>query len=411
MKHAVLGFATILVSGLLALSREPHQALACTGPGPVETMLSSSVVIEGRVTSVVASGEPGFDRAPFAITLDVARAHRGAVAGESIVATGYIPIPGRPIMCPQLPQNLLGKYVVAGLSRGQDPGGGLVADAWNMPFIGDGPTGDAYEYGRTIAEMITDSNPAAPLLTLEPALATCGQQMELAGRRFPKGKYLVKYGFGRPIALVDVGPDGAFNVSTSIVHELCRDSRANSRLISFHVFSATNGVPMMNLDLRGPTEVAAAPLAGAIDREPRGMELAVMPSPARCTEPITIRGTGFEAGERLVLRLGADVPSLRVNADDAGSFSLRTDIPAELCDRAFVPLQVFQSGFENVPVPLTGRDVFLSPLPPTPVAPALGTGYAAGGPTGKPWHLMAWAGAALVSASCAAATIRLRRRN
>src|SRR3990167_5603714 len=101
MKRALLAIAILVGSATLALSRPPRPAMACTGPGPIETMLSSTVVIEGHVTAVVPDGPPGFDRAPFKLTFEVTRAHKGARAGDSIVARGYVPIPGKPIMCPQ----------------------------------------------------------------------------------------------------------------------------------------------------------------------------------------------------------------------------------------------------------------------------------------------------------------------
>jgi len=413
MKSVLVAVVVILGSVAAALSLQPRPALACSGPGPVEGLLPSTVIIEGRVTSMTRSGEPEFDRIPYKITFEVAHAFKGAAAGQKVVATGYIPIPGKPIMCPQFPQDLLGKYVVIGL--GPDEAHPQELHTVITPFIGDKPEGETYAQAVRLAEMISDSNPAAPQLLLDPPVATCGQPMRFVGRRFPEGPYLLRYGFGRAIAQLNIGSSGTFDVTASIVHEICRDSRNNSRLVSFYVDGLVDDPPWIVLDPLGPTEAAAVPIAGAVDREPRGPTLTITPKPARCGDALTVRGAGFEPAEQLTVTVAGETSGVPATADAVGSFAVQLGSPAGLCTGPFIGVAAIQSGFEPFRWAVAGGEVYVastptSPAPSaTPGPPDVGTGPPVGAQDG---HGLLMAGAALLLASFAvgAATRNSARR-
>ena len=108
MKRRFAAIVVLAGSALLALGRQADVAFACSGPGPIENMLRASVIFEGRVVSVAPTGQPATDRAPHTITFDVVRAFKGAKAGDKISANAMLPIPGKPIMCPQFQPDLAG---------------------------------------------------------------------------------------------------------------------------------------------------------------------------------------------------------------------------------------------------------------------------------------------------------------
>jgi hypothetical protein len=377
-------------------------------------MLSSTIILEGRVTSVVPDGKPGFDRAPYRMTFEVTHSHRGTNSGDTVTATGYIPIPGVPIMCPQFPsdvKNLLGKYVIIGLAPNPERTGELLADAWNMSFIGDEPDGQAYELGRRIVEMTSDSNPEAPLLTLNPPLATCGQSIRFVGRRFPEGKYLLRYGFGRPIALLDVGPGGGFEAVATFNDESCRNSRSNAHNRGFHVVRLIERGSSLELDPVGATEVAAVPIAGAVDREQGSAILRATPNPAHCNETLAIEGAGFEPAERLSVSIVTQPDPVAVTADGEGSFALRLALPAELCGERLASVVAVPSGFESLVPPLSVAEAFVQLAPAPPAAPRLGTGPQRSQPHRDLRDPILLAGAIVLGVSAVAfASVRWARR-
>ncbi len=337
-------------AALFALSREARPALACTGPGPAEHLMYSQIIPEGRVISVVPAGVAGTMHSPVDITFAVVRGHKGARAGDTVVARGHIPVPGVPVPCRQFPQDLVGKYVIIGLSASEQEAGQLLADTMSMPFLGDEPFGEGYERGVKLAEMIADSNPAAPVVVLDPPTATCGQPLRISGRRFSEGKHLLRYSISlhefayRLIAVVDVGPGGSFETTTTIVANACRESRTNARLMSFHVSALHPAEQAVYGDLE---EIVAAPIAGARDREPPSQEVSVTPDPARCEDTLTIRGRGFEPSEVVNIRVGGGPSVVRVTADRDGSFALRQAIPADTCDDPIIRVAVEQTGFDG----------------------------------------------------------------
>ena len=403
MKRVFVLVAVIVGSGLFALSREAELALACSGLGPIENMLRANVIFEGRVISVVPDGAPEIDRAPHDVTFEVVRPFKGTKAGERVVANAKIPIPGKPIMCPQFPQDLAGKYVVIGLIPDDARPGELLADAWIMPFIGAEPGGEGYVEAVRLAEMIADSNPVSPQLLLQPAVLTCGQQMHLSGRQFPPGKYVLRYsGSARVIAVAEAGLNGAFDMDTAVVYEGCRNHYANGQPVAVHALDAAAGAATAWQSPDALVEIGFGPLAGAADGP--FAELRVTPNPARCTDTLTIRGSSFMPGERLTVAVGEGRGDVQVTANSAGAFEASHGIPADACREGSIRVAATQAGFEAYTPPFLSiaaatlvRDV--SPGPPAvpPGPPDVGTGSASAEPRGDD----AWTEIGLVAVAVA----------
>jgi hypothetical protein len=249
-------------------------------------------------------------------------------------------------MCPQFPADLAGKYVVIGLNPSDQIPGELVADAWVMPFLGDAPGGDAYDQAVRLAEMITDNEPSAPQLLIEPPVATCGQPIRFVGRRFPPGEYALRYIFSpRLLGLVTAGPDGEFELATKFVHESCNRSTSNGRLLSVHAIGLTGGEGPPIGDFAKLLEIASAPIAGAIDRHEPVTTLNVTPNPARCGDTLTIVGNAFPPEELLGVFIGDASAGLEVRTDIAGAFEVRTPIPPGACTGRVFGVRVTQGGY------------------------------------------------------------------
>ena len=377
MKRFVVVLAIVAISGLYALSRETEPAFACSGFGPIENMLESTVIFEGRVTSVAPNGPTGLDRSPHKLTFEVIRAHKGVAAGDTVVANALIPTGTVPVMCPQFPRDLAGKYVVIGLQPDREKPGELQASASVMPYLDDEPGGEWYPQAVRLAEMIADSTEASPRLSLEPAVLVCGQPVHLSGTRFPPGKYAVRYSFeARFIAVVDVGSNGAFELDTTVAMLGCRHSPSNGRPVAIHVLDVAAGVPWAWLNLLALKEIGFGPLAGAEDRPLP--ELRVTPNPARCSDTLEVRGTGFFPGERLNIGVGDGPFDNPVTADSNGSFVTRSAIPEGACDDGTLQIGAKQAGYEQYLRPfdvLASATVVREEGPSNPPGPPdLGTG-------------------------------------
>ncbi len=370
MRRAALLIALIAASGLFAMSPGAQPALACSGPGPIDTLLYAQLIFEGRVSGVEPlPGEPlSFGLRDHAITFDVVRNHRGTVEGERLETTGGIPVPGVPIMCPQFPQDLLGKYVVIGATT--DLPGGTAVSAWNMVFIGDEPVGVDYQQAVRLVEMIADSNPEAPQLQFEAPVAACGQPARLQGVRFPEGRYLLRYSFGRGIAVVDVDVGGTIDVTTTFADPSCRTSNGNGRLSGVHVFApdAANSYAFV--------EVASTEITGAMDRTPPFEQLSVIPDPAICGQPLTVRGVGFEPSEPLSVQVSGELTAgVLVTADGSGAFDLVRDLPSGSCTQPIIRVAALQRGFEEFGLIAPLAQVWIGSAP-DPGPPDAGTGLA-----------------------------------
>jgi hypothetical protein len=348
LRYALL-LAVLAGAATVAVFPAARHARACTGPGPVENMLYSRVVIEGRVVSVVPNGRPergSFSTTPHDITFRVDRAYKGATAGETIRVLGFLPTPGIPTMCPQFPADLAGKYVVIGLNPNDQFPGELVADAWVMPFLGDEPRGKEYDQAVRLAEMITDSAASAPQLVIEPPVATCGQPIRFAGHRFPPGEYALRYIYSpRLLGLVTAGADGEFALATNFVHDSCDRNSSSGRLLSVHVIALTGGEGPPVGDFARLLEIASAPIAGAIDRNEPVTTLNVTPNPARCGDTLTIVGNAFLPEELLGVFIGDASAGLVVRTDIAGAFEVRTPIPPGACTGRVFGVRVTQGGY------------------------------------------------------------------
>lgn len=342
MKLTVVLLALLI--GVIGVAlRHPSVAFACSGPGPIENLLESTVIFEGRVTAVTPSGPAGLDRAPYKLEFEVLRAHKGVTAGDKLVANAFIPIPGVPIMCPQFPQDLLGKYVVMGQRPDANNPGQLFADAWSS-YVGTSLSGPQYSDMSMLARLHADSDPTAPQLLVSPQSVTCGASFRLTGTRFPEGKYLLRYGGeARVIGLVDVAASGTFALTPTLAADACHNPYANGRPISIHALRAS-AVASAVSNLAGLVEIAPVIVAGATDRP--WPALTVTPNPAACTDMLDVSGTGFQPGEQLNVGVGYGVFGHPLTADGNGAFTARLPIPQGACDEGSIRIAAKQAGYE-----------------------------------------------------------------
>lgn len=215
MARAATVLVMLLGAALYAIAVETMPAGACSGPPGYEVMLSAKVILEGRVALVGPAESSDSVYTTHAMTFDVVRGYRGVEDGARVTATARIPIPGIPIMCPQFPQDIEGKYVIIGLFE-DEADGPLRAEAWVMLYASDAAptaTDPTYTGAVRLAELVADANPEAPLLTIDPVVVTCGQPVAFAGARFPAGEYAIRESWGSLLAVVQVGPGGEFEAS------------------------------------------------------------------------------------------------------------------------------------------------------------------------------------------------------
>jgi len=382
MKLRYAAFAMVLGSALLLAHREASPAFACTGPGPIETLLDAPVIFEGRVVSVVprqGAGEGTPYEAPHDITFSVARGYRGVTAGDTVAAVGSLPVPGVPAPCAPLPADFAGQYVVIGLTTGEAGPGELVADPTAMAFHGPEPGGADYQRGVRLAEMITDTGPDAPQLLVDPAGAACGDPIRFVGRRFPPGEYLVRYPFEpRLLGLVTADSNGEFEMSAVLRHSACNRAANNGRSTGVHAYAVRSGPPWEWMGPEDAVEVAAVVISGAVDRDHVFPDAAASPNPAACGAPLTLTGWGFDPGEPLLVNTGLGSPSLDVVAGQSGTFSVLLDAPLQACRGEVLHVRVAQAGFGDIGLSLPVLMVDVFPERDVPGPPLAGTGLAPG---------------------------------
>ena len=246
-----------------------------------------------------------------------------------------------------------------------------------MPYLGDAPEGEFYAEAVRLAEMVADSDPSAPQLLFEPAVATCGQSLHLSGRRFPVGKYVLRYSGGsRVIAVAEAGANGAFDLDTTVVYQGCANHYANGQPMAIHALSAVAGPVTAWQNLNSLVEIGFGPLAGAADGP--FTDLRVAPNPARCSDTLTITGGGFVPGERLNVAVGEGIGDGAVTVDSSGVFETRRAIPAGACKDQMIRMTATQVGFEEYTPPfmsLAETTLFRDGTPPlAPGPPDVGTG-------------------------------------
>jgi hypothetical protein len=351
-------------------------------------MLETPVILEGRVISVTPLPQDDLRPAhtPHALVIQVVKGHRGAVAGDRIDAVAYLPDPGVPQACAtfEFQGDLTGQYLVIGLQPPQAPGGRMIADRGAASFVGAAPVGEEYERGRTLAEMMADSNPAAPHLTLMPSSPACGETFRAAGERFAPGKYILRAAFeGRILALADVGLSGTFDVSARLITSSCSGQQFNGRLVGLHAWAIDASSPGPT-ELGALTEIAPVLISGARNREPGSPVLRVSPQTARCGDEVTVMGAGFLPAERLNIGFGESPPAREEIADATGNVAFHFRLPGGECaaDRYGSGLgynQVWATQAEfGLPGPyfsLASGEVYLLPIgaaDPTPASIAPG---------------------------------------
>ena len=410
MKRVFVLVALIVGSGLFAVSREVQPAFACSGPGPIENMLESTVIFEGRVTAVTASGPPGFDLSPRRLTFEVIRAHKGTKDGATIVANAVIPVPGVPTMCPQFPQDLAGKYVVIGLQPDPKKPGELFTYAW-VSYVGASLSGPEYDQMARLARMIADSDPAAPQITLSPAIAKCGQPLSISGRRFPAGSYLLRYSGGaRAIAVVEPRAGGVFDVTTTMAHDACRNPNWNGRPFAIHVSDVSAGPGSAWTNFEALVEIGVGTLDGGVESD--WPSLIVTPNPARCGDTLEVRGRSFAPGERVLVALWERGDGVLATADSVGALEVAVPLPPEACNGEQIRVSARQAGFEAYTSPYASlAEVWVNSVAAPrsiPGPPEVGTGPARLSARDTRWLDTGWA--VVAAAVFGAAVFALRCR-
>ncbi|MBI2767861.1 MAG: hypothetical protein HYX53_18350 [Chloroflexi bacterium] len=390
--RVLVALAFAIAAVLTAAAWSPRPAFACSGPGALQAMLETPVIVEGRIAAVTPLPQdgvrPGYT--PYQLTIAVVQGHRGAKAGDRLDTVAYLPDPGVPQACPsfEFQGDLNGQYLVIGLQPPPAPGGLLVADRAAASFVGAEPQGADYTAGHALAAMMTDSDPAAPRVTLVPPSPACGEPFRAEGVRFAPGKYVLGGAFdGRILALADVGPAGTFNLSARLITSWCSGERFNGRIIGLHVWAIDPSPAAADPGFRALTEIAPLQLSGARDSEPGSPVLRVTPGTARCGGDVTVTGIGFQPAERLTIGVGAGSAMREAAADAAGTISLELRLPAGECAAGrglagvgYTQVWATQAEF-GLPGPyfsLASGELYLEPLapagdgPPPAASPAPG---------------------------------------
>ena len=349
MTRAVVVALVMVVAGFGSLfaGREVERAGACSGPGPEVLLLGAPVIIEGRVIEVspVEASDGVFTT--HTLTFEVVRGYRGAAAGERVQARGRIPLPGVPVMCAQFPADLVGRYAVIGLAESED-GAGLVAWATHMLYLGAGdpdPADERYRRAVDLAAMVTDSDPVAPLLSVDGDRVVCGEQATFRGVRFPVGQYVIHEYFGEIVAVVQAGQDGTFEaVGADGPGYGCGTAKGTQLNVPYGVWTVKRepGEPAQPGSL---VEVAGPPLDPDVRVAAAGRSFRVSPERAQCGERVTIEGAGYRAGARLEVVFGGEAAGVAVTADDSGQFVLTREIPEVSCGGQFIVVRALRAEF------------------------------------------------------------------
>lgn len=370
--------ALLVWAAAWAIGDEVEEAGACTGPGIPFSAIEAPIIFEGWVTDLETIPAVGLDP-NYQVQFEVLRGYRGVAVGDLIEVETYLRLPGGiPVPCGSLaPEELAGKYVILGLPE-RDSGDFYpfltfyLQDAPNLLPENGIPYGEAVR----MAEIVTDTDPSGPLLTIEPVGAVCGEPVRYRGERFPSGEYLLGFSFGRFLDVLTIGSDGTFDTTRNLVWDGCRSIETRSVVTSVDVRSTT-GVGLEWL-------IEIVPLTVTVPGGGDGSypQLVVPPDSARCGSDFTVSGTGFEPGEAVSLMVSANDTKFPAQADQDGFFTARIPMPDVLCGLALGEVRAFQPGFETY-----GRRLattYFTPLPPVG-PPDLGNAPPGGTPAG--WWL------------------------
>ena len=349
MTRAVMVALVMVVAGFgsLVAGREIERAGACTGPGPEVLILGAPVIIEGRIVEVgpVEASDGVFTT--HTLTFEVVSGYRGAMAGERVRARVRIPIPGVPVMCAQFPADLVGRHAVIGLSESED-GPGLTAWATQMLFLSAGdpdPADERYRYALGVVAMVADSDPAAPLLSVDGDRVVCGEQATFRGVRFPLGEYVIHEYFGEIVAVVHAGQDGTFEAVASAGPRYgCGTAKGTRLNVPYGVWTVKRepGEPAQPGSL---VEIAGPPLDPEARVTAAERSFRVSPERAQCGERVTIEGSGYRAGDRLEVVFGGETAGVAVTADGSGQFALTREIPEVSCGGQFIVVRALRAEF------------------------------------------------------------------
>ncbi len=354
------------------------------------------------------TGETDLTYATHEITISVTRGYRGTAEGETIVTNARIPIPGQPVMCPQFPQDLEGKYVLLGLRA--DDTGALRADAWDMLYMSDSrPSANDPGYAEAVkyAELAADNSPARPVLLLAPPDVACGEQITFTGMRFPPGEYVVMEAFGRVLGTFNVGPMGILALTVPALFGQCLSDTAGTFPAWIEVYPVSNTDPYV-AELGPLAELALVTVTNQGDGEIGGPVLAISDgTPFFCGANVTVVGQRFMA-EPLTIMFEGAAPSTSVMAyppphGRTFGFSAQLTIPAGACDASLAAITVYQAGFERFGRPLARIYVETRQAPPGP--PDVGNSSNAS-PDQRPW--LAVAGLAMALLATAGWSMRSR---
>lgn len=393
MARLVAVLAVLVATALYGVTAQVRPVKACTGPGPEIQLLGATVILEGRVARVGPAESSDNVYTTHTLTFDVVRGYRGVQAGDEVTATARIPIPGIPIMCPQFPQDLEGKYVIIGLFRDL-PGGPLRADAWARLYSADtAPSATDASYSEAVrwAELVADAGPERPLLTTQPAVVTCGEPVSFVGARFPEGEYAIREFFGPVLAVVEVGASGAFHVDTGTGPGYGCGTAPGTPVVVPYSVSRVLRHPDGSAELGELVEITGPSLDPAVRTPARERTFSVSPERARCGQDLTFEGTGFEPGEPLLVRLSGETAGATLTPDATGAFRLTRAIPPESCTGDFIRVVVYSGEFAEFGHFAELGDAYISRIA-TPGPPDVGDSPGAARPEDGGWLVLpGWA--------------------
>lgn len=389
MARAATVLVVLLGAALYATTTGTRQAAACSGPPGHEVMLSAKVILEGRVALVGPAESSDSVYTTHAMTFDVVRGYRGVEDGARVTATARIPIPGIPVMCPQFPQDIEGKYVIIGLFEDEDGEADLRADAWVMMFSADAPPETAdrtYTEAVRLAELVADANPEAPLLTIDPAVVTCGERVTFRGTRFPAGEYAIRERWGSLLAVVQVGPGGEFEASATGPITGCGSPPGTLWTVAYSIFTVER--PAVSASLGALVEVAGAELAPDIRTPIPAPAISASPTPAYCGQTVELSGSGFAPGERVTVQFNGETSGVTLSADGAGTFTVTRRIPLESCGGPLFEVSALQAEFAEFGFFATLATRYIERIETPPGPPDVGDSPGAARPADRTWAVL-----------------------
>ena len=389
MARAATGLVVLLGAALYATTTESRPAAACSGPPGHEVMLSAKVILEGRVAKVGPADSSDSVYTTHTLAFDVVRGYRGVADGARVTATARIPVPGVPIMCPQFPQDIEGKYDITGLIE-DEPDGPLRPEAWVLLYASDdAPTAadPAYTGAVRLAELVADANPEAPLLTVDPTVVTCGEPVSFVGDRFPAGEYAIRESFGPILAVLEVGASGTFATATPYGPGYgCGTAPGTSAIVSYSAFRVMRH-PDGSAELGELVEIVGPALDPDVRPPARERAFAVSPERARCGQDLTIEGTGFVPVVPLLVRLSGETSGATLTPDATGAFRLTRTIPPESCTGGFIRVVVSTAEFAEFGHFAELADALIARVA-TPGPPDVGDSPGAARPADHAWAVL-----------------------